>query len=57
MTRQHALAIALVASIVLCIRNASTVLAFSWALAHGGPLAVLTLRPIAVPLALLWSGF
>lgn len=57
MRGRYALGVALVASAVLCIRNASTTLAFSWALAHAGPMAVLTLRPIAIPLALLWGGF
>ena len=57
MRSRYVLAVALVASVVLCIRNASTALAFSWALAHAGPSAVLTLRPIAIPLALLWGGF
>lgn len=58
MRRLFALGIAVLATIVLCARNSNSALAFWWAVIHGGgPVALIVLLPIAIPLALVWVAF
>ena len=53
-----ALVVGVVASIVMCIQNAGSLLGFGWALIHGaGPAAVIAFAPLGLGLGILWGGF
>jgi hypothetical protein len=58
MLAPFALVVGVVASIVLCIQNAGSLLGFGWALIHGaGPAAVIAFAPLGLGLGILWGGF
>ena len=53
-----ALVVGVVASIVLCIQNAGSLLGFGWGLIHGaGPAALIAFAPLGLGLGTLWGGF
>jgi hypothetical protein len=53
-----ALVVGVVASIVMCIQNAGSLLGFGWELIHGaGPAAVIAFAPLGLGLGILWGGF
>ena len=53
-----AFAVAVVATVVLCVRAESSAKGFLWMVIHGvGPAALIAFVPLGILLALLWGGF
>ncbi|MBA3640413.1 MAG: hypothetical protein M3541_13695 [Acidobacteriota bacterium] len=58
MKQRGALIVALLATAAVCVQNAGVGMGIGWGVIHGaGPAALLFLVPLAVGLALLWTGY
>jgi hypothetical protein len=58
MKQRGALIVALLATAAVCVQNAGVGMGIGWGVIHGaGPAALLFLVPMAVGLALLWTGY